>query len=190
MQTKENIPFWVTARAGKWFIFISFLLGTILLVTFSLAVKSQGVTPTIAGMMFIFLVNVALVSALALLGVAVLNWEIRRARGRLQWLTNVVSFHFERLKSHGLLEDPAHDKQGQNPAVEWPWGTHHTEMLGHLRAAAEKYWRLYDPSDITTAPTNDMVSEWLTQERGVSKDKARAIASILRADGLPTGPRR
>jgi len=63
-------------------------------------------------------------------------------------------------------------------------------MLGHLEAAARKWWVNYDPQSPDTAPTNEMVSEWLCSDRGVSKDKARAIASILRADGLKTGPRR
>ena len=73
---------------------------------------------------------------------------------------------------------------------KWPWGKHHTETLGHLEAAARKWWVLYDPSDFTTAPTNEMVSEWLQSERGISRDKARSIASMLRPDNLPTGPRK
>ena len=72
----------------------------------------------------------------------------------------------------------------------WPWGAHHTEALAHLAAAAEKFWKNYDSADVTTAPTNEMVSNWLREERGVSKEKATAIASILRADGLRMGPRR
>ena len=73
--------------------------------------------------------------------------------------------------------------------ASWPWGGHHTELLGQLEAAAKQFWCLYDPSEPDTAPTNAMVAEWL-YERGVSKEKAQAIASILRADGLRTGPRR
>jgi hypothetical protein len=73
---------------------------------------------------------------------------------------------------------------------KWPWGNHHTETLGHLEAAAQQWWKLYDPGDITSAPTNEMVSSWLHEKRGVSKERARAIASMLRPDGLPTGPRR
>ncbi len=76
------------------------------------------------------------------------------------------------------------------PATSWPWGYHHTEALGHLEAAALRFWVNYDPADHSTAPTNEMVSDWLQKERGVSKEKAKAIASILRPDGLPTGPRR
>lgn len=72
----------------------------------------------------------------------------------------------------------------------WPWGAHHTDALGHLEAAAARWWTFYDPTDPSTAPTNEMVAEWLRDERFVSKEKAYAIASILRADGLKTGPRR
>ncbi|MDZ5457890.1 hypothetical protein [Azohydromonas lata] len=70
----------------------------------------------------------------------------------------------------------------------WPWDLHETELLRHMAAAAERFWVRYDPSDSTTAPTNEAVSTWL-QGRGVSKRTADTMATILRADGLPTGPR-
>ena len=73
----------------------------------------------------------------------------------------------------------------------WPWGNHHTELLGHLEAAARRYWaENYDPSDATTAPINATVSEWLQMDRKVSKTMADSIASMLRPDRLPTGPRK
>lgn len=71
----------------------------------------------------------------------------------------------------------------------WPWGSHHTEMLGHLEAAALRYWVNYDPAELGTASTNVTVIEWLQTERKVSKTMAEAIASMLRPDGLRTGPR-
>jgi hypothetical protein len=71
---------------------------------------------------------------------------------------------------------------------KWPWGAHDTKLLSHLAAAAEKWWSNYDPNDNTTAHTNEEVSGWL-QERGVGKSMADKMATILRADGLPTGPR-
>lgn len=72
----------------------------------------------------------------------------------------------------------------------WPWGNHHTEMLGHLEAAARRHWVNYDPTDATTAPINKDVSEWLMNERKVSQKVAESIASMLRPDRLPTGPRK
>lgn len=74
-------------------------------------------------------------------------------------------------------------------ASEWPWGDHHTELLSHLRAAAEKWWKYYSPQDPTTAPTNSEVTSWL-EGRGVAKRTAEAMATILRADGLPVGARK
>lgn len=71
----------------------------------------------------------------------------------------------------------------------WPWGEYHTELLGHLKAAAVRFWQHYDPADETYAPTNSDVSKWLI-ERKVSKKMAESIASILRPDGLATGPRK
>jgi hypothetical protein len=73
---------------------------------------------------------------------------------------------------------------------QWPWGDHNTKNLEHLSAAAFRYYGPnFDPYDKSTAPTNAVVSEWLQTERKVSKNTADFIASILRPDGLPTGPR-
>ena len=107
---------------------------------------------------------------------------------RLRWAVRTVEWHtraLDYLRSQSALEVKLPDQI----QTAWPWGTHHTDMLGHLEAAARKWWAFYDPSQPDTAPTNDIVASWLHEERNVSKDKARAIASILRADGLRTGPR-
>lgn len=71
---------------------------------------------------------------------------------------------------------------------QWPWGVYTTQLLDVLAKAANKWWVNYDPSDNTTAPTNDQVAEWLMGQ-GVGKVMAEKIATILRADGLPNGPR-
>ena len=71
----------------------------------------------------------------------------------------------------------------------WPWGTHETSLLRHLGAAADRWWKLYDPERPDTAPTNKEVIDWLMAEKGVTENIAKAIATILRADGLRTGPR-
>ncbi|GAB3362733.1 MULTISPECIES: hypothetical protein [Giesbergeria] len=75
------------------------------------------------------------------------------------------------------------------PESYWPWGNHHTEALGHLEAAAREFWSAYDHTKPRTAPKNEVVSNWL-QARGVSKTNSDVMASILRLDGLPTGPRK
>ena len=117
--------------------------------------------------------------------------RIRLIEKTQAWLVDTVNWNIEQLKI-GDLEGKAGetDIEGITSKSRWPWGSHHTETLGHLEAAARKWWVLYDPRDFTTAPTNEMVSEWLQTERGISREKARAIASMLRPDGLPTGPRR
>ena len=119
---------------------------------------------------------------------------ISEARGRLNWLTNQALWSRDRLQTHGLHLAPEVRAEGERfgserPQTLWPWGDHHTELLGHLEAAARKWWVNYDPDSPDTAPTNEMVASWLIDERRVSKDKAKAIASILRVDGLRTGPR-
>lgn len=70
----------------------------------------------------------------------------------------------------------------------WPWGGHETELLRHLAAAANRYWRNFDPVDPTTAPTSDVVEKFLV-DRGVGARVAAVMAQILRADGLKPGPR-
>ena len=78
----------------------------------------------------------------------------------------------------------------EGAAPSWPWGQHTTTLLGHLDLAARKFWVNYDPTDATTAPTNTKVAEWLVTEGRLSQKAADSIASILRADDLPTGPRK
>lgn len=122
------------------------------------------------------------------------------------WLNNAIHFDFDKQEfsrdelvrwlsvigvnsvySFGLKQK----NTIQEPTGRWPWGSHHTELLGHLEAAARRYWgENYDPLDANTAPLNATVSEWLQTERKVSRTMAGLIASMLRADGLPTGPRK
>jgi hypothetical protein len=80
-------------------------------------------------------------------------------------------------------------KLEERPAGTWPWGERETELLKHLAAAADRFWKHYDPSDQTTAPRSADVQEWL-QKRSVPKRVAQVMAQILREDGLPVGPRR
>lgn len=76
----------------------------------------------------------------------------------------------------------------------WPWGTHDTVMLGHLVAAASHFWKPvseggnYDPERPTTAKSNKEVAAWLFK-RTNSANISMAMATILRADNLPPGPR-
>jgi hypothetical protein len=73
--------------------------------------------------------------------------------------------------------------------LDWPWGRHETHLLRKLAGAAQRFWSNYDPADASTAPTNQQVTDWLKGE-GVSERTAEIMATILRADGLPTGPRK
>lgn len=84
--------------------------------------------------------------------------------------------------------DDTPDQASSGGLATWPWGTHETALLRHLAAAAKRFWVNHDPSDLGTAPTNAAVVDWL-RERGVAQRTAEVIATLLRADGLPTGPR-
>lgn len=103
---------------------------------------------------------------------------------------NLALWKIEQLEEKLIEKTPeASPIAALDTAKNWPWGDHHTELLGHLSAAAWRHWKLYDPSDIGSAPTNRSVADWLIKERKVSKTMAEAIATILRIDGLRTGPR-
>lgn len=133
---------------------------------------------------FIYLLA-AIFCLISLLGVIARRYIIQKNKG----LISRINWTIERLAQ---LEINTKEKQkiDVNPESHWPWGSHHTTALGDLEAAAHRFWTLYEPNDPSTAPTNEMVAGWLRTERGVSKEKATAIASILRADGLRPGPRR
>ncbi|WP_296753648.1 hypothetical protein [Thiobacillus sp.] len=74
-------------------------------------------------------------------------------------------------------------------ATGWPWGRYETNLLRKLARAADLFWKSYDPADPSSAPTNKQVIEWLIGEK-VARRTAEVMATILRADGLPTGPRK
>jgi len=117
-----------------------------------------------------------------------LSYETKRqavAQHRTERTIELALDRIGELEGRLKLTEPPSDQ-----ATAWPWGGHHTEALGHLEAAARRFWKLYNPSEADTAPTNKQVSEWLQKERGLSQKMADSIASILRADGLPTGPRK
>ena len=88
------------------------------------------------------------------------------------------------------LEFPRRNTASTAPIYGWPWGAYDTKLLRDLAAAANKWWKNYDPTDPSTAPNNDEVSNWLQRELQVAKRNAEIMATILRADGLPTGPRK
>ena len=127
------------------------------------------------------------------------NFKVQRIYTTQNWLIDAVNANVGKLRDHGSEKILGSEQVSSDTCIvtdviggstHWPWGNHHTEALGHLEAAASHYWILFDPDDSSTAPTNDMVSDWLQSERKVSKIRALAIASMLRADGLPSGPRR
>lgn len=71
----------------------------------------------------------------------------------------------------------------------WPWGNYNTKLLEHLEAAAKEFWADYK-NDHMAAPMNKVVVHWLIENRKVSEVMAKAIASILRADGISPGPKK
>lgn len=95
------------------------------------------------------------------------------------------------ISDNGLQSQYSFSTMAQNPKGEIstaPWGNHSTILLEKLSKAAIKWWSNFDPSDPTTAPTNETVIAWLVDE-GVGKRTAETMATILRANGLPSGRR-
>jgi hypothetical protein len=107
------------------------------------------------------------------------------------WLaeSNLKSkYKFDREPSSEQPQSPA-SQQAQPSNAGWPWGSHTTQDLEDLKAAALHFWRDYDPKQQSNAPKNDAVISWLMKERNTVEDKAKKIASILRPKDLKSGPR-
>ena len=132
-------------------------------------------------------ISVTLLFLIFLLLLAI-SLQRKAVNDRFNWILGVVNNLS--LKIDGLQQSEKDGAEEKSITTKWPWGTHNTKDLEHLAAAANRFWTLYDPSDFTTAPTNKVVADWLVTNRGVARDRANYMASILRADGLPDGPRR
>ncbi|WP_457097483.1 hypothetical protein [Lysobacter sp. P5_B9] len=91
-------------------------------------------------------------------------------------LERAVGYHF---KADAATERPR----------SWPWGDYETSLLRHLAAAADRFWKNYDPAEPDTAETKVEVVKWL-MARDVPERTAEYIDTILRAENLPKGPRR
>jgi hypothetical protein len=179
----------------QWVPFIGILLGAFLFVY--KAWEIQGITQIKGGD---FITEVSIRNSKAFFAIyvlgALLNFSL--AFGFLLWRGNINNLKQIIFRANWTVErlayleerDKTNHTTNTRGETHWPWGTHHTAALGDLEEAAKRFWALYDPADPSTAPTNEMVAGWLRDERGVSKEKAAAIASILRADGLRPGPRR
>jgi len=102
------------------------------------------------------------------------------AQGQFQ-LTEVERFEQERrVLDPGVPDD--------NPrAGDWP--AHETPKLRAMRLAAWRFWANYDRDDPGTIPTSQEVREWLLKNHDIKSTVAEAMASILRPDWAPTGPR-
>ncbi len=95
-------------------------------------------------------------------------------------------------RSIGFTLPPDFPREVTPEAIQahgWPWGSHTTDLLESLAAAAHKFWSRYDPADPSTAPTNEQVRDWLMEHRNVGKRNAEAMATILRDPTIKTGPR-
>lgn len=70
-------------------------------------------------------------------------------------------------------------------ASGWPWGRYDTKHLRVMARAVDRFWKNYDPDDHSTAHNNKEVIDWL-KSQGISENIAKVMATMLRADGLPT----
>ncbi len=107
------------------------------------------------------------------------------------WLTESKLKSKYKFNQESVSEEvqPAACPQTQPANTGWPWGSHTTQDLEDLKAAALHWWSDYNPQDHSTAPKNDNVIRWLMEERGTVEDKAKKIASIMRPKDLKSGPR-
>lgn len=80
------------------------------------------------------------------------------------------------------LEDCRHPAKPR-----WPWGTYVTSQLETLAAAVQKFWADRDPDDPEPRAKSDVIVSWLVAQ-GISAHIAKAMATIIRPDGLKPGP--
>lgn len=86
---------------------------------------------------------------------------------------------------------PGHSESRANPDAQdvRRGGDYQTKLLALLLDGAREWWSSYDPADPSTAPKSDEVKAWF-KNKGAAARVAEVMAQILRADGLPTGPRK
>jgi hypothetical protein len=93
-----------------------------------------------------------------------------------------------------IAQLPALDHSQSTPSPipktdPWPWGKHSTKSLEALAEAGQKFWSTFNPNIPSTAPRNEDVIAWLIKSHGLGEKRAYYIASILRAENVPDGPR-
>lgn len=67
----------------------------------------------------------------------------------------------------------------------WPWGKYETKLLAILAQAIDHFWKDYKPGISKPLKQPDIV-EWLLARGVPSENIAKAMATIIRPDGLPT----
>lgn len=122
--------------------------------------------------------------------------ETTTKRNEKTWQITAQAFHAWCEAKEITYPLPQYEKTVSPSAVpvqplagRWPWGDHSTRALELLADAAKQWWSTYDLGEPNTAPTNSEVVEYLIA-KGASTKLAESIASILRADDLPTGRRK
>jgi hypothetical protein len=72
---------------------------------------------------------------------------------------------------------------GRRPGNEVALGNARDGAASGPQRGGRTLWANFDPTDHTTAPTNEEVIAWLLKRPGVSKSMAERMATILRAEG-------
>lgn len=94
------------------------------------------------------------------------------------------------LPSKYAFDPPKQITKPQGNEGKWPWGSYTTESLEQLAAAVQRFWVNYDPEQPDTAATSEKICEWFRSNYGLADSRAEVMASIIRADGLKTGPKK
>ncbi len=105
-----------------------------------------------------------------------------------QWESSVEShLHFK----HSFIESTKScGPEEEHKRTKWPWGEYETKNLLMLEAVVRKFWASYDRSKPNKAPMNKEIIHWLETEHGMSNNIASAVATILKAEEVKTGPRK
>lgn len=102
----------------------------------------------------------------------------------MDWAEGALQFsrpHIEELVSRAL------GKKSDTPAQASEPASYTTRLLQIQSEAIQKWWVNYDPAEPDTAPDKSAIIDWLTSEKGCTRQSAEAIDLIIRHDSRKSG---
>jgi hypothetical protein len=184
--------FYEWSRIYKWrsYLLVGFVVFSVPFLVLIYHIKKYGITNEGR---FGFLITILYLLLIVYIFADIIKSKL--VNEKLEWMDSRINFLLKHIWEDIPVKQPQNklnfeSEKVQDNELRWPWGNHSSKSLKHLALAGSHFWVNYDPEDPSTAPTNAMVADWLIKQHGVPTERAWWMARILRADGLPDGPRR